>query len=190
MIVPQSQRTYVLVEICKIMVYNQDITYLRRTEHILMENGNTIKIFPDYFSDGAIEKIKLWGNEDEIKVYRVSKHGDIKLAFLNSYEEIVEGLIKVRESDKEKRLKKCQVNIDSLSVSCYYQYKDIEYYYDVTLKDDYPERKLLEGKTVCSCGLSQITDIRKNRVKDSHVDWWLYCGATPWMAFSEVNDNE
>lgn len=155
-----------------------------------MESGNTINIFPDYFSDESIEKVKFWGKEDEIQVYRVSKHGDIKLAFLNIYEEIVLGLITVREIDKEKRLIKCKKDIDSLSVSCYYLYKDIEYYYNITLKDTYPERKLLEGKTVCSCGLSQLTDIRKNRTKDSHVDWWLYYNATPWTEFSEVISDE
>ncbi|MEY8354652.1 hypothetical protein AALB39_15020 [Lachnospiraceae bacterium 54-53] len=71
-----------------------------------MESGNTLNIFPDYFSDEAIENIKLWGKQDEIQVYRVSKHGDIKLAFLNTYEEIVLGLITVRESEKEKRLQR------------------------------------------------------------------------------------
>lgn len=155
-----------------------------------MESGNTLSIFPDYFSDEAIENIKLCGKQDEIQVYRVSKHGDIKLAFLNNYEEIVLGLITVREAEKEKRLKRCQKNIDYLSVSCYYLYRDIEYYYNITLKDDYPERTLLKGSTSSRCGLSQLTDVRKCRTKNSHVDWWLYSNTTPWTVFSEVISGE
>ena len=141
-------------------------------------------IFPDYFSKDVVEEILKHGKENNIVVYRVGKYGkDKTISFLNYYDEVVMGLKTVMR--KEKYLEKCKTNIDNLSVSCYYDIDDIQYYYDVTLKDDYPERILLHGVTDSNYGLSQKTSERK-RVNDSHVDWWLYKDSTPWLAFKEV----
>lgn len=140
-------------------------------------------VFPDYFSQDAIDKIFKNGKEENIEVYRVCKYGrDITIGFLNYYEEVIQGLKMVR--NRQATLEKYSKNIDSLSVSCYYLLDDIIYYYSVTLKDSYPERILLKGITSNVCGLSQRTSERKEK-NDSHVDWWLYKDVKPWTFFKE-----
>lgn len=147
--------------------------------------GNILKIFPDYFSESAVKLILLNGQENNLHVYRVGKYGkDKEIAFLNYYDEVLLGLKTVRE--RGKYLEKCKNDIDRLSISCYYEKNDIVYYLNITLKDQFPERILLEGYTDLKCGLSQKTDERKKNVENSHVDWWLYKDATPWDAFQEV----
>ncbi|MDY2995949.1 MAG: hypothetical protein SOU16_01395 [Faecalimonas sp.] len=149
-----------------------------------------LHLFPDYFSEQAVNNINKYGKETELSVYRVSKYGNMNTAFLNYYDEIIQGLKKVRPEKKEALLKKYRNDVDSLSVSCYYEKKDIMYYFDVTLKNTFPEKKLLYGKTTFSCGLTQITSERKPQKKDSHVDWWLYNKATPWKFFREVKKDD
>lgn len=142
-------------------------------------------VFPDYFAEKATAQILKNGKEEEISVYRVGKYGkDKTISFLNYYEEVILGLKTVMK--KESYLEKCKNNIDKLSVSCYYDIEDIRYYFEVTLKDAYPERILLFGVTDSQYGLAQKTSERKKDVKDSHVDWWIFKEATPWLAFNEV----
>ena len=46
-------------------------------------------------------------------------------------------------------------------------------------------------KLLCSnsqYGLAQKTSERKEEKKDSHVDWWLFKDATPWIDFNEVKN--
>lgn len=140
-------------------------------------------VFPDYFSQDAINGIFKNGKEENIEVYRVCKYGkDTTIGFLNYYEEVVQGLKTVR--NRQTTLEKYSKNIDSLSVSCYYLLDDIIYYYNITLKDSHPERILLKGITSSTCGLSQRTSERKVK-NDSHVDWWLYKDVKPWEFFKE-----
>lgn len=147
--------------------------------------GNILKIFPDYFSENAVKLILLNGQENNLHVYRVGKYGrDKKIAFLNYHDEVIRGLKTVK--GQEKYLEKCKNDIDRLSISCYHKKEDLAYYFEITLKDQYPERIILEGNTDFKYGLSQKTVERKKDVKDSHVDWWLYKDATPWDAFREV----
>lgn len=142
-------------------------------------------IFPEYFSVNAKKLILLNGKPQNRHVYRVAKYGrDTTTAFLNYYDEVVLGLKTVR--NKQKYLEKCKEEIDRLSISCYYDIKDIIYYYEITLKDSYPERILLESETNYKYGLSQVTSERKKESTDSHVDWWLFKDATPWLIFNEV----
>lgn len=145
---------------------------------------DSIKIFPDYFSQEAIDQITFWGKMDNIHVYRVGKNGKLADAFYNYYEEVILGLKKVRNI--ESTLKKYQNDIDSLSVSCYHNINDIRYYYSITLKEDYPKRILLEGTTSPEYGLASKTKDRKPNKQDSHVDYWLYQNATPWETFKEI----
>ena len=146
---------------------------------------NEIFIFPDYFSENAVKVILSEGKKDNLHIFRVGKYGrDKTTAFLNYYEEILSGLKTVR--NPQKYLEKCKNNIDQLSVSCYYDINDLQYYFEVTLKDNYPERVLLEGMSNSQYGLIQKTAERKKDVKNSHVDWWLFKGATPWLDFNEV----
>lgn len=146
---------------------------------------NELFIFPDYFSENAVKIILSQGKRNNLHIYRVGKYGkDKTIAFLNYYEEVIRGLKTVR--NPVKYLEKCKNNIDQLSVSCYYDRKDLTYYFEVTLKDSYPERILLEGVTNPQYGLIQKTAERKKETRDSHVDWWLFKDATPWMDFKEV----
>lgn len=144
-----------------------------------------VYIFPDYFSSSVVSKIINNGRENNYYVYRLAKYGkkDETIAFLNYYEEVIRGLKIVRK--KEAYLKECKNNMDRLSVSCYMDIEDINYYCGVTLKDHYPEKIILEGTAKGKHGLSQITSERKEK-NDSHVDWWLYKDATPWIDFKEV----
>lgn len=148
--------------------------------------GDELYIFPNFFSENAIKQILLYGKQDTLHVYRVGKYGkDKATAFLNYYDEVVKGLKTVR--NPEKYLEKCKNNIDMLSISCYYNIEDIRYYFQITLKDDYPERILLEGFSDSKYGLTQKTSERKETVTNSHTDWWLYKDATPWEIFNIVN---
>lgn len=140
------------------------------------------KIFPDYFSDNAREKIAFWGKEESIPVYRVGKYGkNDATAFLNYYEEVERGLKVVR--NKEQSMRRYREDFDSLSVSCYEEKSDIEDYYKITLKENYPERILLFGSTNPQDGMCHRTKERKKNHTDSHVDWWLYRDAEPWRYF-------
>lgn len=148
-----------------------------------------VQYFPAYMTEDAINEIYIWGKEKNIAVYRVSKYGnDITTAFLNYYEEISRDLKIVRNKTNE--LEKCSKKIDSLSVSCYYDKKDIiDYYLGLTCKN-FPEAILLEGETSSKHGLSSITKERKLHTQNSHVDWWIYDKATPWDSFAEVKTDE
>lgn len=92
----------------------------------------------------------------------------------------------IRPKKRESTLERYTKDIDSLSVSCYYLHEDIEYYYNITLKETHPERILLKGKTDARYGLSQRSSERKPHVKDSHTDWWLFKDSAPWTVFKEV----
>lgn len=143
-------------------------------------------IFPDYFSENAVTQIIEHGKKSNFVVYRVGKYGkDMSISFLNYYDEIVLGLKTVMR--KEQYLRQCEKDIDRLSVSCYQNKEDITYYFEITLKEDYPDRILLKGITNSNCGLSQLTSERKKDRQDSHVDWWLFKNATPWLSFKEVD---
>ena len=141
--------------------------------------------FPEYFSAEALQKILLYGRAEEINVYRVGKYGhNDNKAFLNYYDEVLLGLKPIRK--KEAALKKYRHSIGNLSISCYEDFDDIKDYYMLTLKDDYPKRILLRGKTSGECGLSCRTRSRDENCSNSHVDWWLYQDASPWQFFHEV----
>lgn len=132
-----------------------------------------------------MEDIIKNGKEIEINVYRVGKYGkNDNAAFLNYYDEVILGLKTVR--NKERYLEKCKNDINKLSISCYYDKEDIEYYFGITLKDAYPERIFLYGITDKRHGISQKTKERKIEQTDSHVDWWLFKNSTPWESFNEV----
>ena len=148
---------------------------------------NELFVFPDYFSENSVKLIISNGKPDSLHIYRVGKYGkDKTTAFLNYYDEIQQGLKTVR--NPEKYLEKCKNNMVQLSVSCYYDIDDLTYYFEVTLKDTYPERILLEGISNPCHGLIQKTSERKTETKNSHVDWWLYKNATPWIDFNEVTN--
>ena len=140
------------------------------------------KIFAEYFSKKVLDGIAEWGKSEAIPVYRVGKYGkNDDTAFLNYYEEVERGLKVVR--NREACMDSYTKSIDSLSVSCYENKEDIEEYYKVTLKDIYPQRILLFGETIPQDGPSIRTKERKEKCKDSHVDWWLYRDAEPWKVF-------
>lgn len=157
-----------------------------------MQSDSQIKLFPDYFTSTIVQELKDNGGcENNFSVYRVDKYGNNdKTAFYNYYEEVIHGLKTVR--NKEKALEKYLSNIDSLSVSCDMDCERVKYYFNITLKDQFPERKLLYGITSSSEGLSRITKEWKDNYKGSsgHIDWWLYKDAEPNKFFKEVMIDE
>lgn len=149
--------------------------------------GNTLYVFPEYYTVEAINEILTNGKEDHIEVYRVGKYGkDKEIAFFNYYEEVILGYKFVKPQKREAALERYAKDIDSLSISCYHSYDDIDYYYNITLKETNPERILLKGITSKEYGLAQRTAERKPKVTNSHTDWWLFKGSTPWVVFEEV----
>lgn len=147
--------------------------------------GNTLYVFPDYYTPKSIAEIEQYGKENNYEVYRAGKYGKDKFSdFLNYYDEVIAGLKKVR--NPEKYLEKCSNNIDNLSLSCYLDYEEIKYYCDITLKETFPDCIIYKGCTLSVYGLSQITRERKPQKEGSHVDWWLFKDINPANAFEEV----
>ncbi len=147
---------------------------------------NTLKVFPDYFTQDIInEIIENGGQEHSYHVYRVDKYGNMdKTAFYNYYDEVVSGLKTVR--NKEKKLKNYQKSIGALSVSCQQSYDQIIYYYSVTLRNKHPHKRVLEGDINPEDGLSRITAEWEKSATKGHIDWWLYKNADPSAYFKEV----
>ena len=149
---------------------------------------SSTKVFPDYFEQTAIDKIYAYGGNNCIKVYRVAKLGENNNdAFLNYYDETIKGYKVFPPAIKEKKLEKYKKDMNCLSISCYYEKKDIEDYFNYTLKDEFPRRILLEGVTCPAFGLSQKTAERNSKyINSSHTDWWLYKDSKPWLVFKEA----
>ena len=131
------------------------------------------KIFPKYFENFQLPEAAI---EQEIEVYRACPTGKIeKASFLNTYEE---NGFKV-PPDKD---------IDDPQVYCmstFFRLKDVRRF--VILESKFqPPWLLARGHTTKVDGKSFKTrDWKKQR--GSHVDWWLYVDAKPWMAFEETD---
>ena len=131
------------------------------------------KVFPSYMTvdipEGACEQT--------IDVYRICKTGTVeKGSFLSSYEEY------------EQRNDLDSLDLDdpgSYSVSGYEKRKDARRSLMFFTKKE-PRAVPALGQTEPSCGPCQRTRERIKGKKGSHVDWWLYCDAKPWISFKEV----
>lgn len=137
-----------------------------------MNTDKIRKVFPAYFSNFKLPEVAV---EQEISVYRACPTRKIeKASFLNTYEEngfhVPVGL-----------------TADNPQVYCLstaFRLKDVKRF--VTINSAYqPPLLLAKGHTTKVDGLSCKTSDWKP-TKNSHVDWWLYTDAMPWLAFEET----
>ena len=135
------------------------------------------KEFPPYFANFSLPSA---AKEQEIEVYRacVTRRID-QNSFLNSYEE--NGNQVVSGGDVNDPQQYC--------LSTYWKLKDVKRF--VVIDSSYnPPFVLAKGHTTITDGVSCKTAEWK-RCKSSHVDWWLYINAKPWLAFKETTyENE
>lgn len=139
------------------------------------------KVFPSYIDASIIPE---WAKEQSLEVYRACRSGKVdKLSFLNTYEEkgfkVLEDLGEYRAS--------------AYSLSTYTKFRDVKRFMTMTSDFDVPFIIAI-GTTEPTYGVCLETRFWKKQLgekcKSSHVDWWLYEGATPWLVFKEVVYNE
>ena len=131
------------------------------------------KIFPAYFENFEIPSAAI---EQEIEVYRACRTGKIEReSFLNSYEE--NGYSISADGSIDDPQEYC--------LSTYFRLNDVKRFVILDSKFQPPWR-LAKGHTTKEDGLSCKSKEWK-KTKSSHVDWWLYIGAEPWLAFEEVS---
>ena len=139
-----------------------------------MELSEIIKRFPAYFKNFTLPKC---ATEQEIEVYRACRTRKIeKASFLNSFEE--NGLKVAVGGDEGDPQEYC--------LSTYSKLKDIKRFVAIDSKYS-PPFLLAKGITHPSCGVSCVTKEWRAQCKSSHVDWWLYEDAEPWVYFREVD---
>ena len=137
------------------------------------------KVFPSYFQNF---RLPVQAVEQELEVYRACPTRRIeKASFLNSYEENGFQIPPDLANDNP------QVYCLSLSSTL----KGIKRFTAITAKYQ-PPFLLAKGHTTkedgVSCKSNEWKTYRneRERLRDSHVDWWLYDGAEPWLAFEET----
>lgn len=138
-----------------------------------MEIEKLKKCFPMY-----MESIRLptCAKEQTICVYRACRTHKIKRAsFLTTFEE--NGFSITPGGDPS--------NPQEYGLSTYTKPNDLKRFVSCTSKYN-PPWILAKGVTAPSCGVSCRTRDWK-KTKSSHVDWWLYKEAEPWLHFQEVN---
>lgn len=135
------------------------------------------KRFPAYFENFSLPECAV---EQEIEVYRACPTRRIERAsFLNSFEEN-NFMISV-DGDPSDPQEYC--------LSTCYRLRDIRRFVAIDSRFS-PPFTLAKGTTHPSCGVSCFSKAWQPRRKNSHVDWWLYEGAEPWIHFIEVNYEE
>ncbi|MBQ9521997.1 MAG: hypothetical protein IJR72_05445 [Oscillospiraceae bacterium] len=128
------------------------------------------KVFPAYFENFTLPET---AQEQEIEVYRACRTRKIEReSFLNTYEE---NSFKVPPDKTE----------DDPQVYCLSTYRKLRDVKRFVIADSkyQPPWALAKGHTTKVDGLSCETKSWKKKFRSSHVDWWLYEGAEPWLAF-------
>lgn len=132
-----------------------------------------IRKFPVGFPDDLLPE---GAKEENIEVYRICRTGYVdRDSFLPTY---LDELSKTKENDGKKQ------DIGFYSLSTYEKPRDARNKFKF-FRGKQPSAIIAKGVTDRSCGVTQRTKERK-KTKDSHVDWWLYEGATPHKFFCEV----
>ena len=133
------------------------------------------KIFPEYFELYGVPPKEA--HEECIHVYRACKTGKCdKDSFMPTFEE------KGRKYDAADSF----FDVGLYSLSTFEKARDIKRFASMNSDCGIPYA-IAEGVTDPKYGLVQRTKERIGR-KTSHVDWWLYCGATPWKCFRIIPD--
>lgn len=134
------------------------------------------RLFPEYFKNFILPE---GAREESIQVYRACKSGKCDAAsFMPTFEE--QGCV-VDETD--------DITDPSLySLSSYEKPNHVKRFASLTSDMQVPY-KIAIGVTNPLYGLVQPTKERKPGSR-SHVDWWLYKGATPYKEFELIPDFE
>ena len=138
------------------------------------------KKFPSYFEHFQIPE---WAREQELEVYRACATGKAdRESFLYSYEENGFQISKGGEDNDPQEY----------SLSTYRKYRDVKRFMAMDSRFGVPF-VIAKGITNPIHGICLETkEWKKNlglRYKGSHVDWWLYIDAKPYVEF-EVIENE
>lgn len=138
-----------------------------------MDDGKIKKVFPAYFENFELPAVAI---EQEISVYRACPTRKIeKPSFLNTYEE--NGF----NVPVGKNINDPQVYCLSTAVNL----RDVKRFVVVDSRFQ-PPFLLAKGHTTKYDGLSCLSKDWK-KASNSHVDWWLYEDAEPWLAFEETS---
>lgn len=136
------------------------------------------KKFPDYFCNFELPEDL---DNEEFVVYRACVTGRAdKGSFLNSYEEanMVAPENKIHDPS-------------TYSLSVYRKPKEIARFVTNDRRAKYPFT-IATGLTSPVHGVHRQTQYRMSKSgkkrKTSHVDWWLYIGAQPWVDFTVIED--
>jgi len=134
------------------------------------------KVFPAYFKNF---EIPFAAKEQEIEVYRACPTRKIEReSFLNTFEENG-NKVPVNCSEHDPQV---------YCLSTFFRLKDVKRF--VIIESKYqPPWILAKGHTTKDDGVSCITKQWKP-CANSHVDWWLYEGAEPWLVFKETTYEE
>lgn len=141
-----------------------------------MDSKTASKVFPEYFKNFALPGEAI---EQEIPVYRACRtHKIEKKSFLNTYEE--NGFMNSPGALLDDPQEYC--------LSTFAKLRDVKRF--VVIDSRYqPPWMLAKGHTTKIDGVSCKTSDWKP-TKSSHVDWWLYRDAKPWLAFEPVDYND
>ncbi len=143
-------------------------------DSLIGEASNKNKRFPAYFANFSLPKDAI---EQEILGYRACKTNQLdEDSFTPSYEE---NGFKVNEDEDP-------LEPSVYSLSLFEKPKDVRRFAIIN-SDIRPPMKIAIGYTEPSCGVSQRTRERTKK-KTSHIDWWLYEGAKPYLYFVLIED--
>jgi len=136
--------------------------------------------FPSYFVNFEMPE---WAREQELEVYRACPTGKVEhMSFLNSYEE--NGFKISSNGDID--------NPQEYSLSTALKFKDIKRFMAMNSKYNVPF-VIAKGITNPKHGICLETrewrEKQGIKYKGSHVDWWLYEHAKPYLEF-KVYENE
>ncbi len=123
--------------------------------------------FPEY----SEKYIPNDAEEKSLLVYRACKTMKCdKESFMDTYEE---NGYKIKTGNRE--------DPENYSLSVYTQPKDVKRF--VSMNADHPKPyKIAKGGTEACCGVIRCSENKRS----SHVDWWLYKAATPYVHFEII----
>lgn len=142
-----------------------------------MNIDKAAKVFPNFFSNFDLPE---GAKKQEIEVYRMCLTGIInREAFYGSYEAHMKGI------SYNKNITENSTDPGDYSTSCFEDEKDAKRFKKLFSRHK-PELIVAKGSTNKECGPCQRTKDRDSKVKNSHVDWWIYENANPQQYFKEV----
>lgn len=142
-----------------------------------MCDDNAKKEFPEYFKNFEMPSL---AREQLLPVYRACSTGKAdELSFLNTYEE---NNFKISQNGNEN-------DPQEYSLSCYTKFKDVKRFMTMDSRYEIPYT-IAKGETHPKHGICLETKEWKKslglKYRGSHVDWWLYEGAKPYLEFEVI----